>query len=90
MIQISFYKQNDKLIITIQDNAGGVEESIIDKVFDPYFTTKHKSQGTGIGLYMSSKIIHEHFSGEIIVKNEDIEYEKRVYKGAKFYIILPI
>ncbi|QDF29350.1 sensor histidine kinase [Halarcobacter anaerophilus] len=90
VIQISFYKQNDKLIITIQDNAGGVEESIIDKVFDPYFTTKHKSQGTGIGLYMSSKIIHEHFSGEIIVKNEDIEYEKRVYKGAKFYIILPI
>ncbi|WP_321470876.1 HAMP domain-containing sensor histidine kinase [Halarcobacter sp.] len=89
VIEVKFYEDNEDIIITIQDNAGGVDESIIDKIFDPYFTTKHKSQGTGIGLYMSSKIINEHFNGEIIVKNEDIEFEGNSYKGAKFYIVLP-
>ncbi len=89
VIEVKFYEDNEDIIITIQDNAGGVDESIIDKIFDPYFTTKHKSQGTGIGLYMSSKIINEHFNGEIIVKNEDIEFEGNSYKGAKFYIGLP-
>ncbi|RXK07580.1 HAMP domain-containing sensor histidine kinase [Halarcobacter ebronensis] len=90
VIEVTFYKEDSQIFITLQDNAGGVQEDIIDKIFDPYFTTKHKSQGTGIGLYMSTKIIHEHFLGEIIVKNEDIEYNNHNYKGAKFYIILPI
>jgi signal transduction histidine kinase len=88
-IQVSSYKENENVVITIHDNAGGVSEEIMDKIFDPYFTTKHKSQGTGIGLYMSSKIIHEHFDGEIIVKNEEIEFQNKNYLGAKFYIILP-
>ncbi len=88
-IQVSSYKENENIVITIHDNAGGVSEEIMDKIFDPYFTTKHKSQGTGIGLYMSSKIIHEHFDGEIIVKNEEIEFQNKNYLGAKFYIILP-
>jgi two-component system, NtrC family, sensor kinase len=41
-------------------------------------------------LYMSSKIIHEHFAGEILVKNENIEFNNKTYKGAKFFIILPV
>ncbi|XPV69822.1 MAG: ATP-binding protein [Halarcobacter sp.] len=90
VIEIRFLKENSQITITIQDNAGGVKDEIIDKIFDPYFTTKHKSQGTGIGLYMSSKIIHEHFSGEILVKNENIDFNNKTYIGAKFFIILPI
>ncbi|WP_419766945.1 ATP-binding protein [Arcobacter sp.] len=90
VIEIEFFKKDNEITITIQDNAGGVREDIIDKIFDPYFTTKYKSQGTGIGLYMSTKIIHEHFSGEILVKNENITYNNKTYKGAKFYVILPI
>lgn len=88
IIEVTFYKKDDKTYITIQDNAGGVKEDIIDKIFDPYFTTKHQSQGTGIGLYMSSRIIHEHFEGEIFVQNENITFKNNGYKGAKFYILL--
>ncbi|ADG93674.1 integral membrane sensor signal transduction histidine kinase [Arcobacter nitrofigilis DSM 7299] len=90
VIVINFSKEDNKITITIQDNAGGVQDNIIDKIFDPYFTTKYKSQGTGIGLYMSAKIIHEHFSGEILVKNENIDFNDKTYIGAKFFIILPI
>jgi len=90
IIEVKFLKEDNQIIITIHDNAGGIQDNIIDKIFDPYFTTKHKSQGTGIGLYMSAKIIHEHFAGKILVKNENIEFEKTTYKGAKFFIILPI
>jgi signal transduction histidine kinase len=90
VIIVKFFKENGQITITIQDNAGGVKDDIIDKIFDPYFTTKYNNQGTGIGLYMSVKIIHEHFSGEILVKNENIEFNNKTYKGAKFFIILPI
>ena len=63
-------KQTDKnLIINVIDNAGGIQNDIIDKVFDPYFTTKHKSVGTGIGLYMSKQIVEKHMSGTISCKN---------------------
>ena len=46
----------------------GGEDSIIDKIFDPYFTTKHKFQGTGLGLFVCSQIVIEHFHGNITVK----------------------
>ena len=81
-------KDGKKAIIKIKDSAGGINPDVIEKVFEPYFTTKHQSQGTGIGLYMCSRIIHEHFNGEIFVENEDIIYENNRYKGAKFYIVI--
>ena len=56
-------------IVKIRDNAGGVKNEILDKIFDPYFTTRHKTQGTGIGLYMAKNIIERNMNGFINVRN---------------------
>ncbi len=56
-------------IIKIRDNGGGIDKDILEKLFEPYFTTKHKTQGTGIGLYMSKNIIERNMNGYISVKN---------------------
>ena len=81
-ITINAYKKDDNIIIKIQDNAGGIPEDILHKIFDPYFTTKHQSQGTGIGLYMSKNIIEQHHNGILTASNDD--------EGAIFTITLPI
>lgn len=87
---ISTKQDENNLIITIKDNAGGIPESIIDKVFDPYFTTKGPSRGTGLGLYISHTIITENLNGSISVENEEFEYDNVKYKGAKFTMVLPL
>lgn len=61
--------QENETIITIQDHAGGIPLPIIDKIFDPYFTTKEQGKGTGIGLYMSKRIVCELLHGAIDVEN---------------------
>ena len=76
------------VVIKIIDNAGGIPEDIIERVFDPYFTTKHKSQGTGIGLFMSKKIIMQKFDGEITVKNRKYKFDNKTYVGAEFVITI--
>ncbi len=74
--------QNSEISINFSDNAGGINDEHIDKIFEPYYTTKHKSQGTGIGLYMSKRIIEERLGGAITASNTDI--------GANFNILIPI
>ncbi len=69
-------------IVKIEDNAGGIDTNIIEKIFEPYFTTKHKAQGTGIGLYMSKNIIETNMNGLIDVRNTE--------KGACFTVKVPI
>ncbi len=88
-IIIKISKKYDNIIIDIRDNAGGIDNNIIQKVFEPYFTTKHKSQGTGIGLYMTQEIITKHLKGFIKVENVKYEIDGRMYKGASFRISLP-
>jgi len=82
LIKINTFKKEDFAIIQIKDNAGGISTDIINKIFDPYFSTKKSKDGTGIGLYMSKIIIDEHCSGNLSVKNSK--------KGAIFQIKLPL
>lgn len=63
------------------DNGPGIDEAIVEKLFEPYFTTKREQSGTGLGLYMSKMIIEEHLYGAIEVSNTD--------KGACFKVELP-
>lgn len=83
---IKTYKQKDKVLIKIYDNAGGIDIGLSDKIFEPYFTTKHKSQGTGLGLYMSNEIITRHFNGILSNKTINYVYEGKSYTGEEFTI----
>ena len=68
-IELEIKDGNHYALVKIKDNAGGVDASIIDKIFEPYFTTRHQTQGTGIGLYMSKNIIERNMHGYINVVN---------------------
>ena len=89
IVKICLEHDGDNVIIKIHDSAGGIPIDILPKVFDPYFTTKHQSQGTGIGLYMSSKIIHDHFDGKLSAKNGEFKVDEKEYFGACFEINIP-
>ena len=89
-IFIYLYQEEANAIISIKDNAGGIPNDVMPNIFDAYFTTKHKAQGTGLGLYMSYQIITNRFKGNIEVFNDEYLYEEKSYKGANFKIIIPI
>ncbi len=87
-IFIEATKIENQCKITIKDNAGGIEPSIINRIFEPYFTTKHQSVGTGLGLSMTNKIITEIHHGSIVASNTTYTYNEQEYNGALFTIIL--
>ncbi len=82
--------KEDSIEIILKDNAGGIKEDVINKIFEPYFTTKHQSLGTGVGLYMSNQIIQKQFNGTIEVSNQEFEFDGKIHKGAQFKIILAL
>lgn len=81
-VKLQIKRENNHALITVEDNGGGIPKKILPNIFDPYFTTKHKSQGTGLGLHMSYRIVTESFKGRLYAKNSQ--------NGAKFFIELPL
>ncbi len=80
-IEITLARTEEGRVISVRDNGGGIPEEIIDRIFDPYFSTKRKKNGTGLGLYMSKLILEEKMKGVIRVEN--------VGGGALFSIVIP-
>ena len=78
VITITVFKENSRSVLTVADNAGGIPEDILDKVFDPYFTTKGPDKGTGIGLYMAKTIIEKNMGGRLTVRNTTAGVEFRI------------
>jgi len=89
-IFIEAKKENKNVVINIKDSGGGIPAEILDKVFEPYFTTKHQSQGTGLGLHMTYNLVTHGMNGTIKVKNETFMYNEKEYKGALFTIAIPL
>jgi PAS domain S-box-containing protein len=79
-ITIQVAVQGAKTVVTITDNAGGIPEAILDRIFDPYFTTKGPDKGTGVGLFMSKTIVEKSMYGSLTARN--------VAGGAQFRIEL--
>jgi C4-dicarboxylate-specific signal transduction histidine kinase len=88
-IYVDMDEDENNNIIKIIDNAGGIPQNIINKIFDPYFTTKHQALGTGIGLYASRDIIENSMDGKLLVQNIDKEIDGIHYVGACFSIFIP-
>ena len=87
-IFITTYTKNDNIFIKIVDNAGGIPADVLPHIFEPYFTTKHKSRGTGIGLHMTYNLIVDGMGGTIEANNVSYKYDDKEYTGAEFVITL--
>jgi signal transduction histidine kinase len=77
-ISITISRIDSHSLVMLSDNGGGISDEVMPKIFDPYFTTKDKSQGTGIGLYMSKIIIEQNMGGTLSARNAE--------HGAEFII----
>ncbi|HBG06766.1 MAG: hypothetical protein A2075_16690 [Geobacteraceae bacterium GWC2_58_44] len=84
-IVIRVFCENGNTVVTVTDNAGGIPPEIIDKIFEPYFTTKGPEQGTGLGLFMSKTIIEKNMHGVLSARNTGAGAEFRIdMKGRSF------
>jgi C4-dicarboxylate-specific signal transduction histidine kinase len=81
-IKLELYQEKNYNIVTIEDNGGGIPTNVLPRIFEPYFTTKHQSQGTGLGLHMCYKIVTESLEGKLWAHNTQ--------NGAKMFIEIPI
>lgn len=79
-IIINVEEKNENAVVTIKDNAGGIQTEPLSKIFEPFFTLE-KSNGTGVGLFMSKLIVENNMNGKLLVENDD--------DGALFTIIVP-
>ncbi len=87
-VSVSTKKINDKVEIKVNDNGNGIPQKVLDKIFQPFFTTKPTGQGTGLGLSLSYDIIKAH-GGEIKVHGGEIKVETKESEGSEFMIWLP-
>jgi signal transduction histidine kinase len=78
VVIIRLFREYDKAVLTITDNAGGIAEDILAKIFDPYFTTKGPDNGTGVGLFMSKTIVEKNMGGSLSVSNSGNGAEFRI------------
>ncbi len=89
LIFISTSHDENHIIISIKDNAGGIPAKILSRIFEPYFTTKHQSQGTGLGLHMSHKLLVKGLKGNLEAINRTYKYDGIQYTGAEFILTIP-
>ncbi|WP_294966809.1 HAMP domain-containing sensor histidine kinase, partial [Sulfurimonas sp.] len=91
LIEVTVKQSRNKIRINIVDNGGGIDEEILPHIFEPYYTTKYKSAGTGIGLYMSQQIIQKHMQGTIDCKNTYYKIKNQGFENCTlFTITIPI
>ncbi len=79
-IKIEVFEKDGEVVLEVSDNAGGMKEENLNRIFEPYFTTKHQSSGTGLGLYISKMIIENSMGGTLQGEN--------MKEGAKFTITM--
>ena len=81
-VTVTTKKEGDKVFVSVKDNGNGIPKKVLEKIFQPFFTTKPTGQGTGLGLSLSYDIVKAH-GGELIVKTKENE-------GSTFNIYLPL
>ena len=82
LVIVATSKAGDKVEIRVKDNGGGIPAEIVDKIFQPFFTTKPAGKGTGLGLSLSYDIIQAH--------GGDLKVETKPGEGSVFTVILPL
>jgi C4-dicarboxylate-specific signal transduction histidine kinase len=90
LIFINTNIKNEKFVIEILDSGEGISTEIINRIFEPYFTTKHQSIGTGLGLSFTYNILKRYHNASFKVENKNFNFKEKEYLGASFTIYLPV